>query len=49
MKEEIFLDYLNKTGVSILTKKYLGENGQKYMLAVLTGRLMPIIVLILRG
>ena len=30
MKEEIFLDDLNETGVSILTKKYLEENGQKY-------------------
>ena len=30
MKKEIFLDDLNETGVSILTKKYLEENGQKY-------------------
>ena len=30
MKKEIFLDDLNETGVSILTKKYLEENGKKY-------------------
>ena len=30
MKKEIFLDDLNETGVSILTKKYLEENEQKY-------------------
>ena len=30
MKKEIFLDDLNETGVSILTKKYLEEDGKKY-------------------
>ena len=30
MKEQIFLDDLNETGVSILTKKYLEEDGKKY-------------------
>ena len=49
MKGEIFLDDLNETGVSILTKKYLEEDGENTMLAVLTGKLIRKIVLILKG
>lgn len=30
MKKEIFLDDLKETGVSILTKKYLEKDGQRY-------------------